>query len=151
MAKEIKPEWPEEIVKEIEADYIEAYRSWSDTTHGPSLLGTRNDYNRLLLGVLEERMYEYPAVNFYSEEIVARLERIDPYNESSQKIITELASQKETLKMAAYFSEQEQNKLDASRGIVARILLFCFGAVGGIIFFGVSFAVLIYLLINLLK
>ncbi|GEM_PF-4741076 len=146
-----KPEWPEAIVKEIEADYIQTHREWSDTTYGPSLLGTRNDYYRLLMGVLEERMIENPAVDFYCKEIIARLERIDPYKENDTKIITKLSSQEETLKMASYFGNQEQEKLEASRGIIARFFLFCAGAAGGVIFFGISFGILIYLLISLLK
>ena len=87
-------------------------------------------------------MDEHPAVEFYSKEIISRLERIDPYKKSDQK---------ELLKMADYFSDQEEKKLQASQGIIARVLLFCSGAVGGVIFFGIRFGVLIYLLINLLK
>jgi hypothetical protein len=127
------------------------YRKWSDTTYGPSLLGTRNDYNRLLLAVMEERIDEYPAVKFYCKEIVSKLERIDPYNVNEAKTIRKLANQKEALKMVAYFSEQEEKKLETSRGKFSRFVLFCIGAIGGVIFYGIGFGVIIYLVINLLK
>jgi len=34
-----------EIMREIELSFIEEYEYWSDSTDGPSLLGTKNDYS----------------------------------------------------------------------------------------------------------
>lgn len=66
------------IMEEIEARYFEEYLRYTDTTYGPSLLGTMNDYNRLLMGVLDPLEEKYPEIGNHYEEILNRLKEITP-------------------------------------------------------------------------
>ena len=76
---------PMKLMKEIESRYIEEYLEWSDTTYGPSLLGTVNDYNRLLMNVLTPIEEEHPEIADHYDEILSRLKEIDPYSYESEK------------------------------------------------------------------
>lgn len=72
------------VMKKIESEYIEEYLIWSDTTHGPSLLGTMSDYYRLLSTVLDPIEEEHPEIKYHYEEILSRLRKIDPYTHTSE-------------------------------------------------------------------
>jgi len=146
-----KPEWPEELVQQILTAYVKEYLEWSDTTHGPSLIGTRNDLYRLQMLVMDSYAEENSDLDYYYKEIISLFDNINlseykstddikRFSISQPVIIDEHSSAKEKLKMAEHFSQQELTLFDK---IIASI--------SAVIFYGISFAIIIYLLFNLDK
>lgn len=72
----LMPPWPVELIAEIKKTYIEEYRRWSDTTHGPSLIGTKADLYRLQMLVMDSYAEKYPEVDWYYKDIMGELDKV---------------------------------------------------------------------------
>jgi hypothetical protein len=57
-----------DILDDIELAYVSQYRLWEDPSQGPmSGIGTMNDYNRMLMGVLWLIEEKYPNIDIYDD------------------------------------------------------------------------------------
>ncbi len=73
-----------DILDDLELAYVSEYRLWEDPTQGPlSGIGTMNDYNRMLMGVLWRIEEKYPDIDI-NEDILTKLKDNGPmfYNET---------------------------------------------------------------------
>lgn len=72
----VKPPWPAERIAEMKIAYLEEYRRWSNTTHGPSLIGTKADLYRLQMLIMDSYAEKYADVDWYYKEIMTELDKV---------------------------------------------------------------------------
>ncbi|MDX1810095.1 MAG: hypothetical protein R3331_11205 [Sulfurospirillaceae bacterium] len=129
--KSTQPNWPEELVVEIENIYLKKCEKYANTADAE----VQDELHHLRASVVDGFAEKYPEVSFYHDQIIARIDLSQRY---PGKLITKITSRKEALQMAKCFGRKEISLIQTIFGIISFSIIY-----------GGGFLFLIYAILNI--